>query len=546
MNQTAAELQNKILSLYSFAREILTLKYKVVKNISEYDSLIDTDKLAYLQGYVYFPYGGIDDDVFRPEDEEKDIFLAVKKADFMPCPAPQKSIAVFIAEDKENFHIKSAELIKRNGFSEDEKEQKMLTLLEESNNDIAKWIDERDRWCELQYKVEAVNTLFKKIYQIRSDLELNSDNYELMSGFGMLSLKDTSAFNHPVLLKHMIIEFDSKSNIIKICDTEKSPELYEDIFSDIENIDLSVVGKAVSQVQEDFIHPFDKTESIPFLTSFVHALSSEGDIFDTESTPTNQSYIRITTSNPVFFIRKKINGAYKFFNSIIDNINNTGIFPASIGELVSGGEADVPEIRTNFSIEERLAQANGENREILLSKAANREQLEIAERIEKYNAVLVQGPPGTGKTHTIANLLGHFLAQGKNVLITSYTSKALAVLKDKLPEPIKDLCVSVTGEDNKDMERSIDAISDYTASHTSAEMQRKISECETERNNILTKVDDVRKNLYRIKKREFSPIVFLVESYTIKQASEFIVNHTELSEFIHGKDEDNITLPINE
>ncbi|MDR0984387.1 MAG: AAA family ATPase, partial [Ruminococcus sp.] len=229
-----------------------------------------------------------------------------------------------------------------------------------------------------------------------------------------------------------------------------------------------------------------------------------------------------------------------------DNINNTGIFPPSIGELVSGGEADVPKIRTDFSIEERLAQANGENREILLSKAANREQLEIAERIEKYNAVLVQGPPGTGKTHTIANLLGHFLSQGKNVLVTSYTSKALAVLKDKLPEPIKDLCVSVTGEDNKDMERSIDAISDYTASHTSAEMQRKISECETERNNILTKVDDVRKNLYRIKKREFSPIVFLGESYTIKQASEFIVNHTELSEVIPGKVEDNIPLPITE
>ena len=72
-----------------------------------------------------------------------------------------------------------------------------------------------------------------------------------------------------------------------------------------------------------------------------------------------------------------------------------------------------------------LAATSGESQEILLSKEANKEQLEIAKRIEKYNAVCVQGPPGTGKTHTIANLLGHFLAQGKNVLVTSHTPKAL-------------------------------------------------------------------------------------------------------------------------
>jgi len=36
-----------------------------------------------------------------------------------------------------------------------------------------------------------------------------------------------------------------------------------------------------------------------------------------------------------------------------------------------------------------------------------------------HRAVVVQGPPGTGKTHTIANLLGHFLAEGKNVLINA-------------------------------------------------------------------------------------------------------------------------------
>ena len=74
-----------------------------------------------------------------------------------------------------------------------------------------------------------------------------------------------------------------------------------------------------------------------------------------------------------------------------------------------------------------MAAVGGESVDVLLSKEANKEQLEIARRIERYNAVLVQGPPGTGKTHTIANLMGHFLAQGKSVLVTSQTQRALSV-----------------------------------------------------------------------------------------------------------------------
>src|SRR5690606_35372940 len=68
---------------------------------------------------------------------------------------------------------------------------------------------------------------------------------------------------------------------------------------------------------------------------------------------------------------------------------------------------------------------DNEEDEILFSKEANAEQVEIARRLERYKAVLVQGPPGTGKTHTIANLIGHLLAQGKSILVTSHTAKAL-------------------------------------------------------------------------------------------------------------------------
>ena len=77
---------------------------------------------------------------------------------------------------------------------------------------------------------------------------------------------------------------------------------------------------------------------------------------------------------------------------------------------------------------------------------ANREQRRIVEAINRQRGVLVQGPPGTGKSHTIANLVCHLLASGKRVLITAETGRALKVLKEKLPEDMKPLCVGFSGK----------------------------------------------------------------------------------------------------
>ena len=55
-------------------------------------------------------------------------------------------------------------------------------------------------------------------------------------------------------------------------------------------------------------------------------------------------------------------------------------------------------------------------------------------------------PPGTGKTHTIANLLGYLLAQGKT-LVTAHTTKALRVLRGQLDEALQPLCLSVLDSD---------------------------------------------------------------------------------------------------
>ncbi|MCD7779232.1 MAG: AAA domain-containing protein [Candidatus Gastranaerophilales bacterium] len=344
-------------------------------------------------------------------------------------------------------------------------------------------------------------------------------------------------------------DFDAKNNVIKICDTEKDSELYINFINflnDIEDINLSVIKELEAELKEKYYHPLDRNDAYDFLKILIHKISSKSKfIVLNEEISKNSDDKLFLTINPVFFKRKRIDGTIKTLEEIINNINKTGFVPNHIIDIVTGGKIeDVESSVKELDIDELLAETSGESYEILLSKEANREQLEIAKRIEKYNAVCVQGPPGTGKTHTIANLLGHFLAQGKSVLVTSHTSKALKVLKEKVAKEIQNLCVTVLDDGNKDMERSIDGIGEYLSKTTSAELERKLSYAKSERDNIKKKLDDIRKKIYIIKKSEFEPIVYNGKSYSPSQAASFVSEHEKDLSYIPGKVELNKLFPL--
>ena len=83
--------------------------------------------------------------------------------------------------------------------------------------------------------------------------------------------------------------------------------------------------------------------------------------------------------------------------------------------------------------------------------AYNEEQEAVITRLEDPNTFgcNVQGPPGTGKTHTIANIVCHYMATGRRVLVTAKTPEALTALHEKIPEGIRDLAISVIHNDRE-------------------------------------------------------------------------------------------------
>jgi len=99
-----------------------------------------------------------------------------------------------------------------------------------------------------------------------------------------------------------------------------------------------------------------------------------------------------------------------------------------------------------------------EHGDLFFPKPFNDDQIQIVRRLEKSDGLVVQGPPGTGKTHTIANIISHMLATGRRVLVVSHGETALKVIRDQLPEGVRDLTISVAGADREGLKQVEKAI----------------------------------------------------------------------------------------
>ncbi|MGP1395713.1 MAG: DUF3320 domain-containing protein [Inquilinaceae bacterium] len=113
----------------------------------------------------------------------------------------------------------------------------------------------------------------------------------------------------------------------------------------------------------------------------------------------------------------------------------------------------------------------------------NDEQARIIDRLEVEDVVTVTGPPGTGKTHSIANIISHYMATGRRVLVTARTAEAISAVRDKLPKELASLVIASVASDRdgaRQLEEAIQKLSDDVITLSVDETRREISRIEAD------------------------------------------------------------------
>lgn len=535
------ENKEKAVSLFRYIRELYAQKYQIINDINKQEWYKYISEIPEDNENIVFNY--MDRTVDDGEDAGGNAtILQVSKPEFEKVPPLPVILKDWVQTGWDKFSTELHKIDKKKINDEHTllEEKEAFEYFGDNSERVSSYTTfekARKEWAERQFRIDRTRKFFNELHTKYIDLERDSETIELMIGQGILKC-DINAFeksNHPILLKKVSFQFDALKNTICIVETDSSPELYTMLFQDIEFINHGAVKDLKEELSLEYYHPLDRNDTPDFLKMTAHRLHVESSYIENLSKHTIGDEKLIIVDDPVFFIRKRTGGVIKAIEEIIEEIEETGEISGPILNLIGDNTPQIIENDKSLSIGETLSAISGEDKDILLSKEANKEQLEIAKRIENYNAVLVQGPPGTGKTHTIANLMGHFLAQGKNILVTSHTKKALSVVKEKVAPELQDLCVSVLDDNSKDMERSVDGITDYISTHTSLELQDDIKALKIKRNTTLKKLTEVRDHIFSIKHKEFENIVIGGEAFSCAQAAKFVSDNRDELSYIPGK-----------
>ena len=318
------------------------------------------------------------------------------------------------------------------------------------------WIANKwTKWKEKNNDYFISNQAFDKFYALRSFLKTESDSFDLLWGHDVVAWKKNGAdIYHPTFFTPINLEFDSERNFITIRKDETSKTFFDVSFvrealdENSTNLpDIDELSERINGAKDLDVWDFELLNS--YLKKLVHYISPDGDSkYSNRNEKTTIGVHPVAFNYHHIFLLKKTGKSWADYSKKIqEDIEKNNTLTPFLDDLVGDGASVASSKDNTFNADNN--DVSLENTELFFPLPYNEEQKRISKQIDHSYGSVVQGPPGTGKTHTIANLISRFLAQGKTVLVTSQTGQALSVLKNKIPKEIRPLVVSQVESDSK-------------------------------------------------------------------------------------------------
>jgi len=492
-------MKDKYLQIFKYLLEFSKIRSKAVRNIKNATTYTEILWVADL------PVNDLIDCILHDNfTTDSDYWIKIskpKEPEKPEFPNPPAKIEKWIKSDtllnKNEFPILLEEIEDENNVVHKLENNFTIKTLFDSYCENRWFSDSEEYWkkyeiYEQKYFIyENVNNNYKKLFSIFNKSQQFGEEYELVMGLGLMHFQEDE--NTPLICRHIItskaeinFEYSKRDSSLVVKQSLSDGLVIEtdaiiDLFEQFESNDiLEAEKKAIELIKEkELANPFD---------SEIHDVLQ---LLAERIKPGDGNYKNINS------IKEVPNKETIFFApALILRKRNTRSFTAFYEKIISdieeGVDVDIPALNdiVEFDDTPDYSHNNGNGEfglndleTIYFPKKYNDEQIAIVNKAKSGNKVLVQGPPGTGKSHTIANLICHLLANGKKVLITAYTKRALEVLQDKLPDEFKDLTVNLLSGDSssiKDLEASVHKINENLSNIDIDTLTDEIEELESE------------------------------------------------------------------
>jgi len=482
-----------------------------------------------------------------PRVLDEDFVLKVRRPKLTPCPSPPELLAQWLEpgweEPAPEVHVRES------GHELDAQGQTVAVFFQDDpkrKQAFERWRAQRDAWARDEKPARAAKELFEKLYEIRGQIEREGEKLELVLGDGILSWQrpEGSVF-HPILLQRLQLEFDPTLPEFSIVEADGPGELYSALFQSMPDVAGRALAKARQELEQGRYHPLAGEDTAAFLRSLSVQLSPQGE-FQEEGVARSEDGYPVIFRSPVIFLRQRNLGYAVAIQSVIESLSGARQIPASLLRIV-GIETETATVAEEAGSASRIHDC--QPLDVLFSKPANPEQIRIAQRLERHGSALVQGPPGTGKTHTIANLIGHLLAQGKSILVTSHTTKALRVLRDQVVPRLRPLCVSLLDSDidsRKQLESSVDAMVSRLSLEDAQQLEQQAADLQSKRDELVSSHRELAVALLSARADEYRDIVLEGMVYTPSDAAREVASGRGVHDFIPGPVAPACALPLSE
>lgn len=418
-------------------------------------------------------------------------------------------------------------------------------------------------------KFKSNKEVYSKLYRAYNDIK-NDSNLEIVLSVGFVQYSklntngNLSKTNQHLFHFPLFLDIDS-NNVVKIVfSTLENP--YVDFFflnnTPIEKEILSnIVDKFEEQIMElgyEYIYENDFKELISKSIQKISSNSEfENSVYRPENDNFREGHFRISFSPAINIKQRKPRFFEKLTDSIIKYNGENEIEARLFNLLVRNPDSlgNNSYTKPNYFKDElfetykyKAKNLNGEDDfSVFFPLPFNKEQKQIYENYLKNRLTVVTGPPGTGKSHTIVNILCSLLAQGKRVLVTAQTDKALESLLDKIPETFDDLIFTKiqleTNQNRFSLEKSIGKISKILTDNFYLNIDSKIDELDSLKGEYIKLKSEIIQTL----EKEYTQIKIndsfnnlrayqIVEKFESKDSKEWSwiqdeLTHEELSNF---------------